>query len=122
MENSIAWILLFPLFGAVLCSLLGMVDRNFCWPIGVLSMCGALGAGVMTLIQVLDSSDYEVVYLFGGWTLDSFPRGVGIEFRADLLAIRITLIVVGVGLCVSIYSKLPVEEETPGKEHFFYRS
>lgn len=120
MENSIAWILLFPLFGAVLCSLLGMVDRKFCWPIGVLSMCGALGAGVMTLIQVLDSSDYEVVYLFGGWTLDSFPRGVGIEFRADLLAILITLIVVGVGLCVSIYSKLPVEEETPGKEHFFY--
>jgi len=120
MENSIAWILLFPLFGAVLSSLLGMANRKVCWPIGVLSALGAFVAGIMTLIRVIDSPDHMVVYLFGGWTLDSFPRGVGIEFRADLLAILITLIVLGVGLCVAIYSKLPVKEETPGKEHFFY--
>ena len=45
---------------------------------------------------------------------------MGIEFRADLMAALITLIVLGVGLCVAVYAKLPVEQETPGKEHFFY--
>ena len=120
MENSIAWILLFPLFGAALCSLLGMANRKFCWPIGVVSMIGSFVAGVMTLIQAIDSPAHEVSYVFGGWIIDSYPRGVGIEFRADLMAALITLVVVGIGLCVAVYAKLPVERETPGKEHFFY--
>lgn len=120
MENSIAWILLFPLFGAALCSLLGMANRKFCWPIGVVSMIGSFVAGVMTLIQAIDSPVHEVSYVFGGWIIDSYPRGVGIEFRADLMAALITLVVVGIGLCVAVYAKLPVERETPGKEHFFY--
>ena len=120
MENAIAWILLFPLFGAVAAALFGMGNRKVCWPIGVLCMTGSFVAGVMTLLQAIDSPDHEVSYVFGGWIIDSFPRGVGIEFRADLMAALITLIVLGVGLCVAVYAKLPVEQETPGKEHFFY--
>ncbi len=120
MENAIVWILLFPLFGAVAAALFGMGNRKVCWPIGVLCMTGSLVAGVLTLLQAIDSPDHEVSYVFGGWIIDSFPRGVGIEFRADLMAALITLIVLGVGLCVAVYAKLPVEQETPGKEHFFY--
>ncbi len=120
MENAIAWILLFPLFGAVAAALFGMGNRKVCWPIGVLCMTGSFVAGVFTLLQVIDSPDHEVSYVFGGWIIDSFPRGVGIEFRADLMAALITLIVLGVGLCVAVYAKLPVEQETPDKEHFFY--
>jgi len=120
MENAIAWILLFPLFGAVAAALFGMGNRKVCWPIGVLCMTGSFVAGVFTLLQAIDSPDHEVSYVFGGWIIDSFPRGVGIEFRADLMAALITLIVLGVGLCVAVYAKLPVEQETPGKEHFFY--
>jgi len=120
MENAIAWILLFPLFGAVAAALFGMGNRKVCWPIGVLCMTGSFVAGVLTLFQAIDSPDHEVSYVFGGWIIDSFPRGVGIEFRADLMAALITLIVLGVGLCVAVYAKLPVEQETPGKEHFFY--
>ena len=120
MENAIAWILLFPLFGAVAAALFGIANRKVCWPIGVLCMTGSFVAGVLTLLQAIDSPDHEVSYVFGGWIIDSFPRGVGIEFRADLMAALITLIVLGVGLCVAVYAKLPVEQETPGKEHFFY--
>ena len=120
MENAIAWILLFLFSGAVAAALFGMGNRKVCWPIGVLCMTGSFVAGVLTLLQAIDSPDHEVSYVFGGWIIDSFPRGVGIEFRADLMAALITLIVLGVGLCVAVYAKLPVEQETPGKEHFFY--
>jgi len=120
MENAIAWIFIFPLFGSVLCALLGMVNRKACWYIAVFSMAGSFLAGVVTLMQAVGSESHEVSYVLGGWTLDSYPRGVGIEFRADLLGALITLVVLGVGLLVSIYSKLPVKEETPDKEPLFY--
>ena len=120
MENAIAWIFIFPLFGAVACALLGMVNRKFCNPVAVLSMAGATWAGVETLLQAVASPQAQVSYILGGWTLDLFPRGVGIEFRADLLGGLIALVVLGVGFIVSIYAKLPVERETPNKESLFY--
>jgi multicomponent Na+:H+ antiporter subunit D len=119
-ENAIAWVFIFPLFGAVFCALLGMANRKVCYPISVLAMAGACWAGVETLMQAIGSRSHEVSYILGGWTLDSYPRGVGIEFRADLLGALITLIVLGVGLLVAIYSKLPVKEELDGKGPLFY--
>ena len=120
MENAIAWIFIFPLFGAVACSLLGMMNRKLCYPIAVLSMVGATWAGIETLFQAVGSPEAEVSYILGGWTLDLFPRGVGIEFRADLLGALIAIVVLGVGLLVSIYAKLPVQKDTPNKESLFY--
>ena len=86
MENAIAWIFIFPLFGSVFAALAGFVNRKLSYPISVLSMAGRPGAGVETLRQAMNSPEHEVSYILGGWTLDLFPRGVGIEFRADLLA------------------------------------
>ncbi|MEC8866413.1 MAG: proton-conducting transporter membrane subunit, partial [Verrucomicrobiota bacterium] len=120
MENAIAWIFIFPLFGAVACALVGMRQSKLCYPISGFSMLGATWAGAETLMQAVQSPVHEVSYILGGWTLDAFPRGVGIEFRADLLGALITLVVLGVGLIVSLYSKLSVREETPGKEPLFY--
>ena len=120
MENAIAWILIFPLFGSVACAILGMGNKKICYPIAVLSMAGSLWGGIETLRQVIASEVHTVSYIFGGWTLDKYPRGVGIEFHADILGILITLVVLGVGLIVSIYSKLPVQDETPNKEPLFY--
>ncbi len=82
MENAIAWIFIFPLFGAVACALLGMVNRKFCNSVAVLSMAGATWAGVETLLQAVASPQAQVSYILGGWTLDLFPRGVGIEFQS----------------------------------------
>ena len=81
-------------------------------------MIGSTWAGIETLMQAMDSSAGEVSYILGGWVLDLYPRGVGIEFRADLLGALIVLVVLGVGLIVTIYSKLPVQEETPKKGYF----
>ena len=120
MENAIAWIFIFPLFGSVFAALAGFVNRKLSYPISVLSMAGATWAGVETLRQVMNSPEHEVSYILGGWTLDLFPRGVGIEFRADLLAALICLIVLGVGLLVTVYSKIHVEKETPNKESIYY--
>src|SRR5210317_309693 len=105
MENAIAWIFIFPLFGSVFVALSRYVNIKLAYPISVLSMAGAFWAGVETLRQAMNSPEHEVSYILGGWTLDVFPRGVGIEFRADLLASLIALIVLGVGLIVTVYSK-----------------
>ncbi len=120
MSDLIVWIVLFPLFGAVFCSLAGAWSRRICYPVAVLSMLGSVWASVETLMQAILSPVHEVSYLLGGWSLDLFPRGVGIEFRADLLGALIALVVTGVGLIVSIYSKFPVQRETPGKETMYY--
>ena len=86
MDNPVAWIFIFPLFGSVFTALAGFINRKLSYPIAVLSMAGAFWAGVETLRQAMHSANHEVSYILGGWTLDFFPRGVGIEFRADLLA------------------------------------
>ncbi len=119
-ENSIALIFAFPLFGAVLCALAGRKSRNLCHPIAVASLAGALWGGIETLRRVIASEANEVSYFFGGWNADAYPRGVGIEFRADYLGTLIMLVVVGVAFLVALYSKLPVAEETPEKEGPFY--
>ena len=119
-ENSIAWIFVFPLFGAVFCALAGRKSRNLCHPIAVASLAGALWGGIETLRRVIASEASEVSYFFGGWNADAYPRGVGIEFRADYLGTLIMLVVVVVAFLVAMYSKLPVAEETPEKEGPFY--
>ena len=120
MSDSIVWIVLFPLIGAVACALLGSFSKRICYPVSVLSMVLSVWASIQTLIQAMDSSDHQISYILGGWSLDFFPRGVGIEFRADLLGALITLVVTGVGLIVSMYSKVPVQRQTPGKEPMYY--
>lgn len=119
-ENSIALIFACPLFGAVLCTFLGGAKRALCHPVAVVSLGGALWGGIETLRRVVASESHEISYLLGGWTLDSYPRGVGIEFRADLLGTLIMLVVIGVAFLVALYSKLTVSEETPEKEGPFY--
>ena len=79
-------------------------------------MIASVWSSVHTLFQAIESPLHQVSYIQGGWTLDLFPRGVGIEFRADLLGALITLVVTGVGLIVVLYSKVPVLRQTPGKE------
>ena len=80
-----------------------MGNKKICYPIAVLSMAGSLWAGIATLMQVIGSEQHTISYIFGGWTLDQYPRGVGIEFYADILGLLITLVVLGVGLIVAIY-------------------
>ena len=120
MSDQIVWIVLFPLLGAVLCSLLGIFNKRFCYSITVLAMVASVWASIDTLMQAMESPVHEVAYFLGGWAVDSYPRGVGIEFRADILGGLIAIVVTGVGLIVALYSKVPVQRQTPGKEPMYY--
>ncbi len=120
MSDHIVWIVLFPLLGGVACSLFGNFSKKICYPLAVGSMIASVWSSVHTLFQAIESPLHQVSYIQGGWTLDLFPRGVGIEFRADLLGALITLVVTGVGLIVVLYSKVPVQRQTPGKEPLYY--
>ena len=120
MSDHIVWVVLFPLFGAVACALAGTWAKKICYPVSVLSMTASVWASIHTLLQAIESPLHQVSYILGGWSLDLFPRGVGIEFRADLLGALITLVVTGVGLMVTLYSMVPVQRETPGKEPMYY--
>ena len=120
MSDHIVWIVLFPLLGSVVCALSGAISKKICYPASILSMVLSVWASVQTLLQAIQSPVHEISYILGGWSLDLFPRGVGIEFRADLLGGLITLVVTGVGLIVALYSKVPVQRETPGKEPMYY--
>ena len=113
MSDQIVWIVLFPLLGAVLCSLLGIFNKRFCYSITVLAMVASVWASIDTLMQAMESPVHEVAYFLGGWAVESYPRGVGIEFRADILGGLIALVVTGVGLIVALYSKVPVQRQTP---------
>ena len=75
MENAIAWIFIFPLFGSVACSLVGMYNRKLCHPIAVFSMAGATWAGVETMLQAVASPSAEVstFWVAGPWIFS--PRG-----------------------------------------------
>ena len=73
----------FPALRVGFAVLARFVNRKLSYPISVFSMAGATWARE-TLRQAMSSSEHEVSYLLGGWTFDLFPRGVGIEFRADL--------------------------------------
>ena len=85
MSDHIVWIVLFPMFGAVVCALSGAISKRLCYPAAILSMVLSVWASVNTLFQAIESPIHEISYILGGWSLDLFPRGVGIEFRADLL-------------------------------------
>jgi len=81
MSDSIVWIVLFPLFGAVACALGGALSKKICYPVSVLSMLATVWVSVDTLFQAIESPVHEVSYILGGWSLDLFPRGVGLNFE-----------------------------------------
>ena len=75
MSDSIVWIVLFPLAGALACALLGSFSKRICYPVSVLSMVLSVWASIQTLIQAMDSSDHQVSYILGGWSLDFSQEG-----------------------------------------------
>ena len=66
----------------------------------------------------MSSPSHEVSYILG---VDiDLSRGEWAEFRADILAALIAMIVLGVGLIVTVYWKIHAEKETPNKESVYY--
>ena len=106
---------IFPLFGSVACSLVGMYNRKLLviplrscpWLVSDLGWGGNHASG----------GCFSKCKFLGILWLDlgsSSPEGSGLNSVADLLGALIALVVLGVeAFIVSIYAKLPVEKETP---------
>ena len=80
MENAIAWIFIFPLFGAVACALLNG-EPKVCYPVAVLSMAGATWAGVETLLQAVASPRRKSLtfWAVGPWIYSHVVWGLNSE-------------------------------------------
>ena len=108
-------ILLFPLFGAVIVSLLGPWKKPLCLPLVLVATVGTLAAAVTTFCDVLQYG--QVQYFLGGW---ASPRGIGIELRIDHVNGLVAIVVAAVALITALYSAERVKDEFPGKEPLFY--
>jgi len=108
-------ILLLPLFGAAMVSLLGPWKQQLCLPVVLLAALGSLGAAVATFYQVTQTG--EVQYFLGGW---ESPRGIGIELRIDHINGLVAMVVAAVAVIVALYSARRVKDEFDGKIPLFY--
>ena len=119
-EHAPALMMLTPMFAAVFCALLGLRWKAVCLPITILGTGGALLFAMEVFFQVDDSFTKQISYFFGGWNAVDFPRGVGIQYHIDYLNALVLLVIPGVGLLVTMYSRHFVSLETPGKEPQYY--
>ena len=108
-------ILLFPLFGAVIVSLVGPWKKQLCLPVVIIAMTGSLAAALTAFCNVLQYG--QVQYFLGGW--DS-PRGIGIELRIDHVNGLVAIVVATVALITALYSARRVDDEFEGKVPLFY--
>lgn len=108
-------ILLYPLFAALLVTLLGTWRDRLCLPVTLAGLGGSLIAAIQTLCQVMEQG--EVRYFLGGW---STPLGIGIEYRVDAINGLILVLIPFIGLVTAVSSMGRIARETNGKEALFY--
>ncbi len=112
-------LLLFPLFGSLICVLLGRNNASYSWLVAMICLGTSAILSLLMLIKVLGLELGDFRYRMGGWP-ESSNYEVGIELRIDLLASLIVLAVTFVGFLNTIYSKTRVPAEVGEKGSFFY--
>ena len=112
-------LLLLPLFGSLICVLLGRNNAAHSWVVAMISLGGSALLSLLMLIKVLGLKSGDFRYRMGGWP-ESSSYEVGIELRVDVLACLIVLAVMIVGFLNTIYSKTRVSAEVGEKGSFFY--
>jgi multicomponent Na+:H+ antiporter subunit D len=118
-EHFSALILLMPLFGALLATLLGRERRTACWLTALVCMAASSVFAIGNICQVLASKSGDLRYRMGGWQ-ESAGYEVGIELRVDMLADLVVAMVVLVGFVNIIFAKTRVGSEMKDKVAFFY--
>jgi multicomponent Na+:H+ antiporter subunit D len=119
-EHSPVLLMVCPVFAAVFCVLFGMRNKAVCLPLVLLGLGGSLYFAVDVFYQVQASSSKAISYYLAGWNGTDFPRGVGIEYRVDLLKSLVLMLIPAVGLLAALFSREFVPRETPGKEPQYY--
>ncbi|MEL0118744.1 MAG: CoA-disulfide reductase, partial [Opitutae bacterium] len=119
-EHSPVLLMLAPLFAAVGCALLGLRWKSVAYPITIAGLIAALYFCLQTLVQVVDSPTHAISYFLGGWNATDFPRGIGIEYRVDMLNAIVLVVIAFVALLAALFSKRFVPKETPDREPQYY--
>ena len=118
-EHYTVLILLMPLFGALVTTLLGRERQNACWLTALICMATSSLFAIGNIGRILASGSGELRYRMGGWQ-ESRGYEVGIELRVDMLAALVVAMVVLVGFVNMIFSKTRVAGEMKDKVSFFY--
>jgi len=107
-----AIIVLAPMFGSLIITLVGNRDHRFCLPIVVTSLLISFGAALGVTWEVFTSGSVD--YFMGGW---KEPLGIGIHLRIDAFNSLFLLVIGVVALLVSSFSLRRTgpknEEKTP---------
>ena len=113
-------LLLFPLFGSLICVLLGRNNASYSWLVAMICLGTSAILSLLMLIKVLGLELGDFRYRMGGWP-ESSNYEVGIELRIDLLASLIVLAVTFVGFLNTIYSKTRVLQKWVKRVRFSMR-
>ena len=108
-------LILAPLFGAILVTLLGLWRSDVCLPVVFGALAVSVGSALVTAARVAYTG--PVSYFLGGWAT---PLGVGIELRVDMLSALVLVVIGVVALLTAFYSHERVKEETGEKVSQFY--
>jgi multicomponent Na+:H+ antiporter subunit D len=112
-DHAPIFIIITPMFGALLVILLGMRNKAACLPVSLITMALSLSAAIVTLVQVIGAG--EIRYRLGGWA-----PPFGIEYRVDALSALVLVAIAGVAFLNVIYSAGRVTIETPKREPIYY--
>ena len=118
-EHFTVLILLMPLFGALLVTLLGRQRQAACWLTALLALGAASVFAIGNICCVLAAGSGDLRYRMGGWQ-ESAGYEVGIELRVDMLAALVVAMVVLVGFINTLFAKTRVVGEMREKVTFFY--
>ncbi len=110
-----AIIVLTPMFGAILVSLLGNRDHRICFPIVLVSLLISLGASFGAAQEVFSTG--AINYFMGGWEK---PLGIGIQLRIDALNALVLLVIGSVSILTAFFSIRRIGEKNTEKTPQFY--
>jgi multicomponent Na+:H+ antiporter subunit D len=112
-EQAPALLVIIPLLSAFLVNMVGLVNRQYCFPAAILGILGSFTASVITLIRVMENG--VISYRLGGW-----PPPFGIEYVIDHFNGLVLVTVSFVSLLAVLFSKESVKKELPEKIPQFY--
>ncbi|MEM9017230.1 MAG: monovalent cation/H+ antiporter subunit D family protein, partial [Verrucomicrobiota bacterium] len=110
-----AFLVLAPLFGAMIIGLIGDRDHRVCFPIALTSLIATLAAAITATTIVFTEGPID--YFMGGWET---PLGIGIQLRIDELNALLLIAIGIVAVLVTIFSIRRMGEENAQKTPYFY--
>ncbi|MDF1850916.1 MAG: monovalent cation/H+ antiporter subunit D family protein [Verrucomicrobiales bacterium] len=110
-----AVLVLAPLFGALLVTLVGWKDHRVCFPITATTLFVTLLTAIAAAYQVFTTGTID--YFVGGW---EEPIGIGIHLRIDALNALLLVAIAIVAFLVSFFSIRRIGEKNAEKTPYFY--